>query len=222
MNNFDKIKKRHNRCSHAPQNDDGISVSAWTAYIAAHADRGQLIEMHKELLKEFGKSCQFQHKTEQELFTRIKLAEQLNDKLIRTIDGINGTLPPVSSPIPPMPPVKPPKRTVSEDVKLMQVFEDWLNAFQLEDEDEDDFVEFNLNHNVQVKLTETGLNELECQHNELWNSGVFNKVHKEFIPPATDKDGWTHFQLWVLMENFGDIIHNGCNVPFETTIRIKK
>jgi hypothetical protein len=251
MSEYSEIEARHNRCEHAPQNDDGISVSAWTGYVTAHNDRGQLLEMHKELLREFGKSCQFQHKTEHELFERIKKLEA-KVALTPTVDWEqNANLPERFSPTPPMPPVKPPKQNIVDEygfwseeyvreaaeawVKSLNLSEEndteddaWLDAFKMPSSDVDDFselndfIEVNLNHTVQVKLTEVGLKELAKRHHELWNTGRFPKEFKKFIPPSTDKDGWTHYQLWSLMEDFGEIIHIGCLVPFETTIRIKK
>lgn len=78
-------------------------------------------------------------------------------------------------------------------------------------------IEFNLNRYVMVKLTPAGLNFLKFKHNEL--KKVF-PVLGDFTPPEIDSEGWSKFQLWVLMKNFGEIITMGRAAPFETTIKI--
>jgi hypothetical protein len=35
-----------------------------------------------------------------------------------------------------------------------------------------------------------------------------------------DGEGWSKWQLWELMNAFGDRLYNGCRVPFETKIRL--
>ena len=80
-------------------------------------------------------------------------------------------------------------------------------------------MEFNINNNVKVKLTDFGRKILQDQHDELYNRIQIKKP--EFNPPKEDKDGWSNWQLWVLMERFGEYIHIGVsNAPFETTIII--
>jgi hypothetical protein len=83
---------------------------------------------------------------------------------------------------------------------------------------------FNLNHEVAVKLTEEGLDILRRNHDRL-NAGYLFPGNKpgllgEFRPPKTDAEGWTRFQLWALMHEFGADILMGRPVPFETAIRL--
>jgi hypothetical protein len=75
--------------------------------------------------------------------------------------------------------------------------------------------EFNVNHKVYVKLTEVGLKELERQHQELltW----FPKAGP-FVPPKTDAEGFSQWQLHSLMSSLGHLMQLGCEVPFETNI----
>ena len=42
-----------------------------------------------------------------------------------------------------------------------------------------------------------------------------------YTAPIPDKEGWYRFQLWELMQKFGGHMYNGCEVPFETGIRIE-
>lgn len=39
--------------------------------------------------------------------------------------------------------------------------------------------------------------------------------------PAQDKDGWSRWQAWSLMQDLGPHISMGMNPPFETTIRVE-
>lgn len=70
-------------------------------------------------------------------------------------------------------------------------------------------IEFNVNDKVQVKVTERGQKILAERY----------KGH-DAIRPKPDADGWTTYQLWCLMADFGEHLFNGCNPPFETRIRI--
>lgn len=71
--------------------------------------------------------------------------------------------------------------------------------------------EFNINHYVSVKLTPIG-EEIVRKH---W--APYSKTYPTWLKP--DAEGWTQFQLWELMNLFGPFLDNGCQVPFETTIR---
>lgn len=76
-------------------------------------------------------------------------------------------------------------------------------------------IEFNLNDYVYVQLTESGINELRRQHRD-------DRIPHKFIPPKTDKDGWSKWQLHDLMERFGHLSNLGFTSPFNTTIRLEK
>ncbi len=69
-------------------------------------------------------------------------------------------------------------------------------------------VEFNINSDVSVKLTDLG-RTLYVSH---WKSF-------KLIPPALNEThGWSRWQLWELMAVFGSSLSNGGPLPFETTI----
>lgn len=78
-------------------------------------------------------------------------------------------------------------------------------------------MKININDNVRVKLTDTGREVLKKNHN------LLNKrtgAHLPYLPPIEDADGWSTWQLWSLMRDFGPHIYNGCRIPFETEIKI--
>lgn len=82
-------------------------------------------------------------------------------------------------------------------------------------------MKFNLNETVKVKLNEHGIAILRRNHEAVfknYRNGMQEKY--PFKMPAIDKDGWTEFQMWKFMQEFGSSIHMGCKMPFETTIEI--
>lgn len=80
-------------------------------------------------------------------------------------------------------------------------------------------MEFNINYNVWVKLTDHGRAIHRMEYDDLMRP--LAKPLFEYAPVKEDADGWSEWQLWKLMETFGEHYHNGCILPFETTIRIE-
>ncbi len=78
-------------------------------------------------------------------------------------------------------------------------------------------MKFNINHNVKVRLTGTGVEILKAHHEDL--ERYFPKIGP-FVPPKEDGDGFSKWQLWDLMHTFGPYIQLGGIVPFETEIEI--
>ena len=81
-------------------------------------------------------------------------------------------------------------------------------------------INFNINDYVYVKLTPYGKEILDKDSEDLaryWNKprDFFKRNIKE------DEDGYSKWQLHNLMESFGKHCFNGCNLPFETTIKIE-
>lgn len=81
-------------------------------------------------------------------------------------------------------------------------------------------MKFNINEYVHVKLTERGRELHRKEHDD------FNSKHDldlEYLPPKdSDKyPGYSKFQLWHLMEDFGKYCRTGCFPPFETEIMIE-
>lgn len=79
---------------------------------------------------------------------------------------------------------------------------------------------FNINDNVYVKLTEHGRRVHHEEHVRFWKS-VGHSSPPEYTPPKEDSEGWSKWQMWELMREFGSHIGMGkCNV-FETTIMLR-
>ncbi|TQN52803.1 SOS-response repressor and protease LexA [Raoultella planticola] len=74
-------------------------------------------------------------------------------------------------------------------------------------------VSVNLNSIVKVKLYDVALRHLKSQHeeNRIRHPGIFG----EFVPPATDDDGYSEMTLWSLMSDLGQLCYCGGDVPFE-------
>ncbi|NQT04172.1 MAG: hypothetical protein HQ580_19255 [Planctomycetes bacterium] len=79
--------------------------------------------------------------------------------------------------------------------------------------------EFNVNNYVHVRLTESGKKELRRQYDELKRE--FPQVKHGHHSPKEDENGWSKWQLHVLMNRLGNIMNCGMNPPFETTIKIE-
>ena len=77
-----------------------------------------------------------------------------------------------------------------------------------------------MNETVSVQLTDVGRQILHNQHAEL----------NKFIPqdrckwsmPREDEDGWSKWQMWVLMETFGQHMSMTGDNPFNLNIRIEE
>lgn len=79
-------------------------------------------------------------------------------------------------------------------------------------------LDFNINGGVRVKLTDLGRALHRKKHSDLF--AKYHAVERPYIPPVEDQDGWSEWQMWSLMQWFGEFIYLGCDPPFETTIQI--
>lgn len=79
-------------------------------------------------------------------------------------------------------------------------------------------MKFNINHTVKVRLTDKGRQIHQDNFYELFG-GKPNAIIP-YRPPAEDKDGWSEWQLWHLMEEFGPHVGLGGLTPFETEIDV--
>lgn len=75
---------------------------------------------------------------------------------------------------------------------------------------------FNVNDYVWVKLTPAGLKILERNFYELRRA--FPNLPKQFLPPSVDAEGYTKYQLWALMHDFGNHMVMGGQSPVETDV----
>jgi hypothetical protein len=78
-------------------------------------------------------------------------------------------------------------------------------------------IQFNLNQEVRVRLTEKGRSHLYKMHCEMY--GAYSKI-VSFCPP-TEVNGWTEFQLWDLIGKFGEFCQApGFDLPFSPDIEL--
>lgn len=85
-----------------------------------------------------------------------------------------------------------------------------------------EYIDFNINDYVKVKLTEKGKYIYYHQFDDI--NECIRKIGGNPLNPIElkyDDDGYVEFQLWHLMEIFGEHLFNGCEVPFNTTIRLE-
>jgi hypothetical protein len=80
-------------------------------------------------------------------------------------------------------------------------------------------VTMNINHMVRVKLTDSGRAALARQHVEFWANAGSSEPYP-YTSPKEDADGWSEWQLWVLMQDLGHLCRLGFETPFETTIQL--
>jgi hypothetical protein len=86
---------------------------------------------------------------------------------------------------------------------------------QLGGNNEVDF-KVNFNETVKVKLTDIGVAILKRQRDEI-NQYIKSRGAKGLgdYEPKIDDEGYTSFQLWSLMNHFGEVMVLGSEPPFE-------
>jgi hypothetical protein len=78
---------------------------------------------------------------------------------------------------------------------------------------------FNINETVKVRLTKYGKELHKKQWVDFWNSvGRLNE--NPYTPPEEDENGYVQFQMWDLMEKFGNHCGLCRELAFETVILI--
>jgi len=78
---------------------------------------------------------------------------------------------------------------------------------------------FNINFTVKVRLIEYGKRIHKKRWEDFWNSvGRLNEF--PYTPLKEDENGYVEFQMWELMDAFGNYMGMGCEVPFDTVILI--
>lgn len=78
---------------------------------------------------------------------------------------------------------------------------------------------FNINDCVKVKLTDFGRKVHREEFDNLMQR-LPPHASLQYRAPREDADGWSEWQLWILMETFGRYCTLGGPEPFETTIII--
>lgn len=77
----------------------------------------------------------------------------------------------------------------------------------------------NLNDIVYVKLTDHGRHLMRQNHTEFWAG---RRAPYEFKLPREDAQGWSPWQLWHLMQEFGPHIYLGGDNAFDLELRTKQ
>lgn len=90
-------------------------------------------------------------------------------------------------------------------------------------------MKFNINDYVKVKLTDYGKLCLKKNYDDMmeflksWYGDDMEKYSwLEFKLPEEDGEGYSEWQLWKLMQEFGKYCENGFTIPFETEIIIEE
>lgn len=83
-------------------------------------------------------------------------------------------------------------------------------------------VKFNINDIVKVKLNDNSKDILKERYKKLRtvvnnNDGILDD-HK---PRKEDENGYVKFQLWELLDIFGDRVYLSGQLPFESEIKLK-
>lgn len=78
-------------------------------------------------------------------------------------------------------------------------------------------IQFNINHNVQVRLTNHGRSCHRQNFDRL--ASHYNNFPLAYEAPKEDAEGWSTWQAHELMMQFGPHI-SASKLPFETDIRI--
>ncbi len=81
-----------------------------------------------------------------------------------------------------------------------------------------DWMKFNTNERVRVKLSEVGLAAFKRQIEAL--NMLFPDAPKLPTEPIVDADGYYSDQLWCLMRDFGHLMANGAPPPFDPNILV--
>lgn len=66
-------------------------------------------------------------------------------------------------------------------------------------------VTFNLNEYIYVRLTQKALDYLQARH-ELWVAQ--HGLNVDYVPPMPDENGYSGFQAWAFIEDFGPLFLN--------------
>lgn len=82
-----------------------------------------------------------------------------------------------------------------------------------------ELIDFNINYYIHVQLTDRG-REI---HKRRWNilMETYPGIDLEYRAPDEDKDGWSKWQAWDFMKNFGAYMGNGCKPVCSTGIKFE-
>lgn len=82
---------------------------------------------------------------------------------------------------------------------------------------EPQYMPFNANHHVRVKLTDYGRQVYREIMAKRWGA----RSAEHLATPAEDADGWSQWQLWDLMNTYGPFVGHGLRNVFDMNIEIE-
>ena len=88
---------------------------------------------------------------------------------------------------------------------------------------EQDFLRFNINDYIRVKLLDKGYQLLADRHNRYLNVlKTWDERNADYYRKKADSEGYTSFQAWDFMETFGSVTGLGAHGYYSTDILIEK
>ena len=82
-----------------------------------------------------------------------------------------------------------------------------------------DTMTFNISNNVRVQLTDYGRLVAREEFYNFWST-IDCRTPFHYIPPLEDEAGWSTWQLWRLMQVFGQHMSMGRELCFATEIEL--
>jgi hypothetical protein len=77
----------------------------------------------------------------------------------------------------------------------------------------------NINDIVRVRLTDEG-RAIHRRNYDALMTALPQAARFEYMPPKESQDGWSEWQMWHLLQQFGLWCRMGFTPPFETVIDI--
>jgi hypothetical protein len=113
------------------------------------------------------------------------------------------------------------KHLVAERNDALTAYKEMAIELQSTDKLAETVLEFNLNQAVYIRLTDNGRLFLKQKHDQIFSG---SRLSYEYLPPREDDNGWSQWQLWNLMNVFGDQFYWGNFQPnlFDLTIRFNE
>jgi hypothetical protein len=81
-------------------------------------------------------------------------------------------------------------------------------------------MKFNLNDNCKVRLTDHGREILQRDHYDFWMKCNHPEFANNYHPPIEDVNGWSTWQMWILMQKLGQYQGIGVKNVFDLDIEI--
>jgi hypothetical protein len=107
-----------------------------------------------------------------------------------------------------------------EQHPLITLTEEGLKLF---DTPQNSIINFNINYNVKIQLTEIGrqiIKDHDMDFSNEWQQRHGTLMPFERPPIIEDENGWSTWQLWQIIKEFGSHIGMSTELPFNPTIQL--